>query len=279
MLLLFSLLCVFVAIESVPHPNRANDDRFLLPADFISSRRVIFQPGKSVVSENNDEIDTVVTSEQSDSEIEGIASKDRVWPDGKVPYVLDGDFNELQRQLIANAVEDFHNRTCVKFVPKKEADTSFVRIKYGGEGEGCSSLLGRRTDNFDTPGQAVVLNVECLNPGTIRHELMHTLGFRHEQTRADRDEYVKIFWDNVDDKDHDKFQKATVLDFAQVGTDYDYGSVMHSDAFVNAKNRDKPTMVKKLKAGPEIGQRGGFSDMDILKINRLYNCQIFTATK
>jgi hypothetical protein len=69
------------------------------------------------------------------------------------------------------------------------------------------------------------------------------------------------------------------MDFAELGTDYDYGSVMHSDAFVNAKNTDKPTMVKKLKTGPEMGQRAGFSDTDVLKINRLYNCQIFTASK
>jgi hypothetical protein len=52
-------------------------------------------------------------------------------------------------------------------------------------------------ESTDTLGQAVVLNAECLNPGTIRHELMHTLGFRHEQARADRDEYVKIVWDNI----------------------------------------------------------------------------------
>lgn len=70
-----------------------------------------------------------------------------------------------------------------------------------------------------------------------------------------------------------------MFDLAQVGTDYDYGSVMHSDAFAYAKSRDKPSMVKKLTAGPEIGQRAGFSEMDILKINRLYNCPIFTALK
>lgn len=46
--------------------------------------------------------------------------------------------------------------------------------------------------------QMVSLNFEvCATYGTIVHELLHVLGLWHEQSRADRDRYVRVVWNNV----------------------------------------------------------------------------------
>lgn len=57
----------------------------------------------------------------------------------------------------------------------------------------CFSLLGRI-------GQKQVLSLQrigCVRKGIIQHELLHALGFYHEHTRSDRDQYVRINEENV----------------------------------------------------------------------------------
>lgn len=57
----------------------------------------------------------------------------------------------------------------------------------------CWSYVGRIGGK-----QEVSLNVYgCVYHGVIQHELLHALGFHHEHTRSDRDEFVKINWENI----------------------------------------------------------------------------------
>lgn len=43
----------------------------------------------------------------------------------------------------------------------------------------------------------VIFGYDCMSVGEIVHEVMHQLGFSHEHTRPDRDQYITVLWNNI----------------------------------------------------------------------------------
>ena len=66
----------------------------------------------------------------------------------------------------------------------------------------CSADLGLRGGEVgnrpDNAGQVTLPGDICQYRGTVQHELLHVLGFHHEQRRPDAGEYVKVMWENID---------------------------------------------------------------------------------
>ncbi|KAG1945843.1 hatching enzyme 1, tandem [Pimephales promelas] len=92
----------------------------------------------------------------------------------------------------------------------------------------------------------------------LQHELNHTLGFYHEQTKSDRDKYIKINIQNI-------------YTYNQ-NTPYDYGSIMHNGRTAFAIQRWLETITPIPDETVEIGQTQRLSNIDILRIKKLYGC-------
>lgn len=162
----------------------------------------------------------------------------------------------------------------------------------------CWSDVGKLSVGMQT----VSLGRQCYSLGTVMHELVHTLGFYHEQSRADRDHYVTINYSNI--KPGQYYQKTTVYQLATIysvqlitsdlclflagaeenfqkyaigtGVDhleqpYDYDSIMHYQENSFAVNPSIPTIIPLL-SGVSIGQRDHLSQIDVKMIQKLYGC-------
>lgn len=80
---------------------------------------------------------------------------------------------------------------------------------------------------------------------TTVHELMHTLGFWHEQSDSNRDNYVIIKYQNMDAGVAHNFDKKTAASTTNFGYPYDYTSCMHYGGMAFSNN-GKPTIVAKV---------------------------------
>ena len=104
--------------------------------------------------------------------------------------------------------------------------------------------------------------------GNIVHELGHTIGFRHEQNRPDRDKYVQISANIMDldstDPDRKNYNFFEDLEPGNYGVPYDLSSIMHySDLDIAAVDS---------KLSFLMGQRDRLSFFDKKIVNRAYKC-------
>ena len=120
--------------------------------------------------------------------------------------------------------------------PKKSGDRSYITINSG---RGCSSVVGKQ----GRP-QTLSLSGGCLSDGTIAHEFIHALGFHHEQNRPDRDQYVKINFQNIYSQNSFNFRKQSSSRVTTFGVPYDGLSIMHYRSTAFSKNR-RPTIEAK----------------------------------
>jgi len=199
------------------------------------------------------------------------------WPSGVVPYDISAITNTQDQKTITDAMQTLmfavgtpiansQQRTaCVFFRPRQATDKTYFKIQYGN---GCSAHVGHLTSQQST---MTLQQKGCFSSGTIQHELMHVLGFYHEQSRPDRDNFLTINLENVQENMRHNFNKyAWGSTVHNQGSSYDYNSVMHYGTTAFSMN-GKPTMVPR-QGGVVIGNAKVLSPVDIAEVRHYYGC-------
>eukprot|EP00794_Sanderia_malayensis_P015011 gene15011-16560_t len=160
----------------------------------------------------------------------------KLWlPERRVPYTITKELaaNAKATFEIMRAMKEWESHTCLTFV-ERTVERNY--IEFFNNCSGCWSYVGRVGGK-----QNICLSSGCWGIGTIAHEIDKKHNFRK--------------YDN------------TIVD--SLGTKYDYISVMQysKTAFGNGK----VTMDPKQDV-IQLGQRVGFSAIDSVQANMLYQC-------
>ncbi|XP_026988828.1 low choriolytic enzyme-like isoform X2 [Tachysurus fulvidraco] len=209
--------------------------------------------------------DIAVDDEHDARNADPCTSSGCMWPkssDGKVyvPYVIANHFTSSELQVIQRGLDSFSSVTCIRFI-RRSNERDYISIESRS---GCYSYVGRRgysqTVSLDRNG--------CIYHNTVQHELLHALGFNHEQCRNDRDNHIRVVWENIIDSYKYAFDKIATLN---QGTPYDYNSVMQYHRTAFSKN-GQATMVPFPNSNVAFGQATQMSQNDIKRVNNLYRC-------
>ena len=188
----------------------------------------------------------------------------RLWPAGVLVYEYSEDLSREQKEIFRQAIDHIASLTPIRF-RQRSNEEGYLLVISDDDNSACWSAVAYT-------GQQELLDINCGRSGiprlgTVVHEVLHALGFRHEHSRPDRDEYVRINWQNIRPDQKRWFEKWG-FNSSVIGA-YDYASVMHYGAYAFSKN-GQPTIIPIGLPLEAIGNREGLSPGDVSALKELY---------
>ncbi len=189
----------------------------------------------------------------------GLGGGVRKWTNGVVYYVINGLSSSVRSEL-QKSFDEWSSKTSVTF-KERTNQSNYVTISSSGSNSnsGVATLGMNGTRGFIRLGTRATAVV-------IIHEIGHTLGYIHEQNRSDRDSFIRINFENIQDGAQDQFFKsnsATLLT-----GQFDINSTMMYGSFTFSKN-GRPT-ITDLNRNLLPQRQARISTLDVEGTNSLY---------
>lgn len=197
-----------------------------------------------------------------------------------VPYAFHPNVSDVNQDRVRAALAIVQSVCAVVFVPRGGQD-DFIAFYDTTPGNGCAGTASDPCSVNSSPvghqgGEQTIRIANWDYQYIIVHEVLHSLGYYHEQQRADRDQYILVQTANIIASAIDNFDVTPARFFGP----YDFDSVMHYSrcAFSVCSQCTAATVeCQTIRARPGfesfeplIGQRTRLSRLDTHGLRSLY---------
>jgi hypothetical protein len=183
----------------------------------------------------------------------------KYWDLGQIPFEIS---DVGLREKVELAMSSISSVSKIEFIERTdESEFLFVRSDPNDPNL-CQSFLGKNGGR-----QELIVGPGC-GYGQILHELMHALGFVHEQSRDDRDQFISLNWDNMEPNARHNFQRLPAAISNPANIEFDFNSVMMYGSNAFSKN-GMPTISNR-EGKVFQANRQNLSERDGERLRRVY---------
>ncbi|XP_067120543.1 bone morphogenetic protein 1-like isoform X3 [Centruroides vittatus] len=197
-----------------------------------------------------------------------ISDQNSLWEDGIVPYEISPKISDSLRRTIRTAIRKWESVTCLRFVPADEMIHEFSVYFENEQDCGCCSYVGK----YGWRQEITLMEDGCNLISTALHEIGHAIGFHHEQMRPDREKYIKVLYEHIEEAYADQYEKLSEEDIDTLGFTYDFDSIMHYASDYFSSGGETMAIINNHTGIPLNEERHFLSRSDIEIANKLYKC-------
>jgi hypothetical protein len=147
----------------------------------------------------------------------------KIWTNSRVFYQFDTNVTQANQTNFLAACSEWSQVTNINFI-QRSAEQNYIYVQSGTTNDSAVGMIGGRQ----------IMNITSWNSKfIIAHEIAHALGMVHEQSRSDRDTFVRINTNNIIQGQGHNF----IIQATSNYTPYDFASIMHYSATAFSSNQ------------------------------------------